>query len=92
MQRANASNSFRGQIDAVDAATVKATDGSGDITGMTLKVKNSTPSEEMTANGSSHLVVAYNNKDSSNNTIYGKSDDVTAPWPSPRGGSFSLPK
>lgn len=66
---------FRGQIDAVDAATT--TDSSGDINGMTLKVKNTTPGEEMTANGSSHFVVAYNYKDSGGNTVYGKSDDVT---------------
>ena len=63
---------FRGQIDAVDAKTT--TDSSGDINSMTLKVKNGTVGEDM-VNGK--LVVAYNYTDSSNNTVYGKSDVVT---------------
>jgi hypothetical protein len=65
---------FRGQIDAVDAKTTK--DASGNITGMTLKVKNNTPGEDMTAVNNSHLVVSYNYKDANGNVVYGKSGDV----------------
>ena len=48
---------FRGQIDAVDAVTTTGTDDSGNsvITGVTLKVKNNTPSEDI---GGGNLVVA----------------------------------
>ena len=68
---------FRGQIDAVDAATTTGTDDSGNsvITGVTLKVKNSTPGEDIYAVNNSHLVVSYRYT-FNNITTYGKSGDV----------------
>ncbi len=68
---------FRGQIDAIDAAATTGTDDSGNsvITGMTLKVKNNTPSEDIYAVNNSHLVVSYSYQDSTGSTVYGKSGE-----------------
>ena len=69
---------FRGQIDAVDAKATK--DESGNIKGVTLKVKNATPGETMfMVNGSSptsFLVVSYSYKKPDGTKVYGKSGEV----------------
>ena len=67
---------FRGQIDAVEASAT--TDTSGNISGITLKVKNNTPGENITQNSanSSHFVVSYSYQDSAGNSYYGCSAPV----------------
>ncbi|MHB8173789.1 MAG: hypothetical protein ACYDFU_04955 [Nitrospirota bacterium] len=85
---------FRGQIDAVDAATTTGTDDSGNsvITGMTLKVKNNTPNEDIYAVNNSHLVVSYSYQDGTGSTVYGKSGDVNLTGNIPSGNDTSTDK
>lgn len=64
---------FRGRVDAVDAKADK--DENGDITGMTLKVKNATPGEDMSGG---ELVVSNSYKmPGAAERSYGHSDEVS---------------
>ena len=65
---------FRGQLEAVGASST--TDSDNKVTGMTLKVKNNTPDEDMVKTDNSHLVVSYNYMDGSQKH-FGKSGDVS---------------
>lgn len=72
---------FRGQVEAVDATTTK--NGNGDVTGVTMKVKNKTPKvggstgeiEPIGGGTDDKLVVSYEYK-TSGATVYGKSSPL----------------
>lgn len=72
---------FRGQVDAVDAATTK--NGNGDVTGVNMKVRNETPKvggitgeiEPIGGGTDDKLVVSYQYT-SGGSTLYGKSSPL----------------
>ncbi|GEM_PF-4307131 len=76
---------FRGDMESVNAATIK--DNSGNITGAKLKVKNKTPNENM---GPGKFALSYQFKPSgSNEFVYGTSAEVAVNETIPPGAEFS---